>query len=105
MAYHHTFYREDENGEETAVMVEFSVSKYYKATWDDPAEGGEVEIITALVLSDDGKTMLDAQMTDAECERWTQYLEENPDEYDDGVDWDSIREAREEMRAEYRREG
>ncbi len=84
--YDHTFYREGEDGEETPVLVEFSMSprvpaRTYGPPEDcSPAEGGEVEI---------RRCKTDANgwaepFTDIEAAAWTDWLEENyePVDYD-----------------------
>ena len=85
MAHHtHTFYREVSTGNEDEVvevpiLVTYTISKYYPARYPGPsmgpAEGGEVEIISATIK---GQPRMDAGMTDAEEREWRTYLEENP---------------------------
>lgn len=78
----HDFYREEEDGAETKVTVEFTMTPPIPATWDDPAEGGEVEIIKAHTDAEGWA----AKWSDAEDEKWCLWLMENF-EYDDGPDF------------------
>ena len=95
MAYHtHTFYREVPTGNEdevieVPVVVTYTISKYYPARYHGPsmgpAEGGEVEIVSAKFDGGQSKSAIrytfnpiDARMTDAEEKEWRTYLEENP---------------------------
>lgn len=59
---------------ETEITVEYSISPYYAATWNDPAEGGEVEIIKAF-----NETDADIKLTDAEHEKFCNHIAENHD--------------------------
>lgn len=81
--YLHTFYREADDGTETAVTVEFTQTPNISATWDDPAEGGEVEIVKAHTEAEGWS----AKYSDAENEKWTTWLMENHEDDDDGQDW------------------
>lgn len=73
---------------ELDVMVEYTVSRYYPATWDDPAEGGEAEIIDAWTA--DG---LPFSWTDAQDREWTTWIEENHDCRADSRDPDAAYDA------------
>lgn len=64
--------------EEIPVSVDFSATRYYPATWDDPAEGGEIEIEE--VHSDEGKIELSPEEHDA-LTRWlAENFEDDQDE-------------------------
>lgn len=80
--YFHDFYREAEDGTETKVTVEFTMTPAIPATWDDPAEGGEVEIVKAHTDAEGWG----AKISDAEVEKWTLWLMENYETDDDGPD-------------------
>lgn len=84
-----TLNRLDEN--ETEVQVEYSITPYYPATYDDPAEGGEVEIVGAWTKGDDGADVK-VTLTDAEDEKFSQWIAENHDHNDDGPDTDDLRD-------------
>lgn len=81
-----TIYSMDFNrihNEEIIVTVQYTISAYSHATWDDPAEGGEVEIISVWITKD----CLGGQLkegwavcwTSQEDEKWCVYIAENYD--------------------------
>lgn len=88
-----TFNRLDED--ETNVEVEYMISPFYPATWDDPAEGGEVEIIASWIdlATENGVCLLSVPvtLTDAEKSKFSQWISENHD-HDDGPDTDDERD-------------
>jgi hypothetical protein len=62
-----------ERGDEEIELVgTYCVGRYYPATWEQPAEGGEVEILT-LALPPDG---MQINLTDAEEEKILDALNE-----------------------------
>ncbi|MEJ0093306.1 MAG: hypothetical protein WDN46_07690 [Methylocella sp.] len=80
-----TFERDDG---ETEITVEYSISDYLPAqTYGPPesccpAEGGEVEIVKAWTTAEPSQ---DITLTDAEEQRMSTYIQENPppdDDYD-----------------------
>lgn len=74
-----TFERDDE----TEVTVEYTISPVIPATWYEPAEGGEVEIVR--VTDADG---VEIKWTDDEDEKWCSWIAENHDFSDDYEDYD-----------------
>lgn len=88
--YFQTFNRLDEA--ETDITVEYSFSPGSPATWDDPAEGAEVEIIKAWVGDD--FDIGEVSLTFAETDKFKQWLSENHE--DDGEpDYDYHRDTNE----------
>lgn len=83
------FYRENED----CVIVTYTQSPFVPARTygrpEDcyPAEGGEVEVISVKLASDE-----DDFMSDAEEDQWITDIMENPDE-DAGPDADDLRDA------------
>ena len=77
----HDFYREDADGNETQVTVEYSATPYVPAqTYGPaencyPAEGGEIEINRVHTDADGWG----ARWSDDEDEKWRTWLAENPD--------------------------
>jgi len=69
-----TFDRDDE----TEVTVEYTITGVVPATWWEPAEGGEVEIVK--VTNADG---VEIKWTDDEDEKWCNWIAENHDFSDD----------------------
>lgn len=82
--YFQKFNRLDEA--ETEITVEYSITSGSPATWDEPGEAGEVELVSAWI--DDGtENGIPVTLTDAEDEKFCDWLAENH-EYDDGPDDD-----------------
>ena len=48
----------------TNMTVEFDWSPYQPATWDDPAEGGEVEILNVLIGDQEVTDLLDDKIVE-----------------------------------------
>lgn len=71
---------EFERADETVAFVEYTITDVVSATYWQPAEGGEVEIMK--VTDADGK---EVQYTPEEDERWSLWIAENHS-FDDG--WD-----------------
>lgn len=86
--YYQEFWRDVDGSTEIKVTVEFTQAPVISATYDDPEEGGEVEILKAHTDADGW----DAKWSDEEEARWIQYLEENPVP-DNGPDADDLRDA------------
>ena len=72
-----TFERDDE----TEVTVEYTITGIVPATYWQPSEGGEVEIVK--VTDADGNPV---QHTDAEDEKWSTWIAENHDFNEDYYD-------------------
>jgi hypothetical protein len=68
------------------VEIEYTITPYYPATWDDPAEGGEVEIQGAYT-----KDGLPYPWTDRQDAEWCDWISEN--HKDDGPDPDDQRDS------------
>jgi hypothetical protein len=71
------------------VTVEYTATPFYPATWDDPAEGGEIEIVAA--WTDDAA---DFSWTADQEARWREVIEQTHDFDDDGFDPDRAYEER-----------
>ncbi len=76
----HTHETEFERADETAVVVEYTISNFVPASYWQPAEGGEVEIVKVF---DTDRNVI--QHTDEEDEKWCLWIAENHD-FDGG--WD-----------------
>jgi hypothetical protein len=86
--YFESFNRLDED--ETEIKVEYSINAGCPATYDSPAESGEVEIVGAWI--DDGtEAGILVKLTDAEDAKFRQWIAENHD-HDDGPDPDDERD-------------
>jgi|WetSurMetagenome_2_1015567.scaffolds.fasta_scaffold01778_26 hypothetical protein len=70
------------------VTVEYSASRYYPATWDGPAEVGEIEITGAWTA--DG---LPFSWTHDQDQAWSEWISENHDYNDDRRDPDAAYDA------------
>lgn len=85
--YFQTFTRLDED--ETDITVEYSASGGHPGSWDEPPEGPEIEIVSAWI--DDGtEQCIDVTLTDAEVQKFTEWLQENHE--DDEPDYDYHRD-------------
>lgn len=82
----------ERDGVEIEVEVEFDATPLIPATWDDPAEGGEIELSEVTV----GGEPIDPPLTDAEAEKLETWCAENLEyaDFDDGPDPDDLRDAR-----------
>ena len=58
--------------DETEITVEYSITPHIPATWDDPAEGGEVEIVKAFTTDDP-----DVTLTADECQKFAEHIAEH----------------------------
>lgn len=67
--------------EDCIVTVEYTITTFTAATYDDLAEGGEVEIFKA--YDADGK---EVKLTNAEYEKFEKWLSENHEFDDDDSD-------------------
>ena len=80
------------DGKDIEVSVEFDATPHIAATWFDPAEGGEIEILAVF----DGAVAIDPPLTEAEESRLLDYLYESMDDsdfdVDDDRDWDAERD-------------
>lgn len=63
--------------DETEVLIEYTISRYYPATWDDPAEGGEVEIIKTW---ENGGVGAPVDLTAAEEDKFREVIAETHEE-------------------------
>jgi hypothetical protein len=72
-----------ERADETEVCVEYTITAVVPATWGEPAEGGEVEIVC--VTDKDGNPV---KWTDEEDDKWVQWIAENHNHWDDYDDYD-----------------
>ncbi len=80
----------ERDGEEIEINVEFDATPIVSATYWQPAEGGEIEILAVFA----GGVALDPPLTDAEESKVLDYLGESlsPDDFDDGPDPDDWRD-------------
>lgn len=86
--YFQTFNRLDKA--ETDITVEYLSSGGHPGSWDEPPEGSEIEIIDAWI--DDGtQECITVKLTDAEVEKFTNWLVENHED-DDEPDYDYHRD-------------
>lgn len=67
-----------ERADETEVTVEYTITAIVPATYWEPAEGGEIEIVK--VTDAEGNP---AQHTDEEDEKWCNWIAENHNHWDD----------------------
>jgi len=79
--YFHHFTKGDADNE-IEICVEYSITGLSPATYWDPAEGGEVEIIKAWI-EPGGK---DYDISDDENEKWSETIAEEHDHSDCGDD-------------------
>jgi hypothetical protein len=61
------------NGIMADIEVRYEVTKFYPATWDDPAEGGDMEIDCVKVVGITGATY---EMARPEFKSWAKDLDE-----------------------------
>lgn len=94
----HTLTREDDEGNEYEILVEFTVSKYYPAVMylsngdpGYPEEGGEVEVSSAIRQD----TMTEVELTDSEIGTLSEEWSRAYDDYDPDEDCDDIEDDRE----------
>lgn len=82
----------ERDGREIEINVEFDATPFVPATYWQPAEGGEIEILAVF----DGATALDPPLTEAEESKVMDYLYESLDEsdFDDEPDPDWLRDSR-----------
>jgi hypothetical protein len=77
----HTHETEFERDDETVVYAEYTISNFVKASYRQPAEGGEVEIVK--VTDADGNLV---QYTADEDEEWSSLWISENHKFDDGLD-------------------
>lgn len=70
--------------DETDITVEYTVGRYYPATWEQPAEGGEIEIVQAWI---NGGTSQIIELTPAEHDKFHLWLMENHNQRWHGDDY------------------
>lgn len=83
----------EHNGREVEVLVRFTVSPFVPATYWQPAEGGEIEIVSAETI---GKIDILAHLSDAAVEELREQIELHSELFDpcDGPDPDDERDQR-----------
>lgn len=68
----------DHDNQDLPVVVTFTVSKYYPATYLQPAEGNEVEIIS--IITETGEDITDF-VTPTSWDRIVDYIQTYPEEF------------------------